>query len=491
MLRDRCLSAHKAANAPPLDADVKIVPRIIELAEEQLSVIVGTVVKNLARPPLADPGNGRGYHAPATDLGDNVAPGESFRTYCTEEDVLFLEDESGRVELKMPLCKGEDGADIGDGDGTDGGRGLGLVTGVVIAVVGDIRNGVMHVENIHFPKFCNGGGDDIDDDAAMEDEGLAEDDCILLLSGLHCGGPDEDIAGKGSSNSFRREMLLDYLTGHLSDAPNPLSNAPSRPSNIGRVLIAGGGCARSTLSDNKQPYGDWSAPSSNKNRTNASSPDTLSVQELDLFLSELCAAGVPVDYIPGAHDPTNANWPQRPVHGCLLPRAERFGDLLVRGTNPYGARIGGRVVLGSDGRNVVDLRRYMAKRVYGGEDGVVEEGKGLVAVSALEALHKSLTFHHIAPTTPDSLPSFPFEKVDPFVMERIPHVYFVGNCDKFETKLIKHGNGGGETRLICIPSFTPTGQAVLLNLKTLDCSLLEFDDVVVEDGIGNDEKMEE
>ena len=31
-----------------------------------------------------------------------------------------------------------------------------------------------------------------------------------------------------------------------------------------------------------------------------------------MFLGELCASGVPVNYIPGLHDPTNANWPQKP-----------------------------------------------------------------------------------------------------------------------------------------------------------------------------------
>jgi hypothetical protein len=39
---------------------------------------------------------------------------------------------------------------------------------------------------------------------------------------------------------------------------------------------------------------------------------TLPIRELDLFLGELCASGVPVNYIPGLHDPTNANWPQKP-----------------------------------------------------------------------------------------------------------------------------------------------------------------------------------
>ena len=111
------------------------------------------------------------------------------------------------------------------------------------------------------------------------------------------------------------------------------------------------------------------------------------------------------------------------------------------------------------------------------------------AVTALGALHSSLLCHHVAPTAPDTLPSFPFDEVDPFVMERTPEVYFVGNCDGFETELIRH-EGGGETRLVCVPSFVPTGQAVLLNLRTLGCELLEFDDEVIGVEEGEDGAME-
>jgi len=95
------------------------------------------------------------------------------------------------------------------------GAGLGLVTGVVLAVVGVMRNGVVSVETIHFP-----GG--VEDDTTMEDEEEedeeeSEDACVLLVSGLDCGGPDEDGDGSGSSNSLKRELLLDYLTGHSTD----------------------------------------------------------------------------------------------------------------------------------------------------------------------------------------------------------------------------------------------------------------------------------
>ena len=54
------------------------------------------------------------------------------------------------------------------------------------------------------------------------------------------------------------------------------------------------------------------------------------------------------------------------------------------------------------------------------------------------------------------------------MIEDLPHVYFVGNCDKFESKMMFERATGKFTRLICVPSFTETKTVVLLNLSNLD-----------------------
>lgn len=219
---------------------------------------------------------------------------------------------------------------------------------------------------------------------------------------------------------------------------------------------------------------------------------TLPIRELDLFLSEICSNGIPVDYIPGLYDPTNANWPQRPIHECLVPNANVFVNMLHRTTNPYEACIGDKVLLGSDGLNIIDLRCNLGQMKGDDSSSDNKEEEVVVAVNDVDALESSLKFSHLVPTGPDSVPTFPFDSSDPFVMEYTPHIYFCGNCDKFETRLIdvqvaKDSDDDGDSvglaqvRLICVPSFVKTGQVVVLNLKSLECNIVEIDDVVVDD----------
>jgi len=50
-------------------------------------------------------------------------------------------------------------------------------------------------------------------------------------------------------------------------------------------------------------------------------------------------------------------------------------DMLSRSPNPYEAKIGGKHFLGSDGLNITDLRRFIAKKVVkGNADEVDDEG---------------------------------------------------------------------------------------------------------------------
>lgn len=103
---------------------------------------------------------------------------------------------------------------------------------------------------------------------------------------------------------------------------------------------------------------------------------------------------------------------------------------------------------------------------------------------------RTLEWSHIAPTCPDTLctfarvascfcrsPSFshpgcyPFSDRDPFILQQTPHVYFVGNQPKFETRLIE-GEDGQRTRIILVPKFSRTGEVVLVNSATLECRVV-------------------
>jgi DNA polymerase delta subunit 2 len=316
----------------------------------------------------------------------------------------------------------------------------------------------------------------------------------MFLSGLYCGAPDNSPTG--TSLLLLREMLLSYLLGDVD---------PDVASKICRVIIAGGGCAkppRPGSFEGSSPYGSWntSAPkvAGGKERASAlkisaMNAVALPVRELDLFLSELCAVGLPVDFIPGLHDPTNAHWPQAGLHACLLPTATRYVDMFHSCPNPYEAIIGDKLVLGSDGGNIADLRKFLASSSKLSDANMEDLSRPLHPTSEIDTLHSSLLFSHMAPTGPDSLPMYPANELDPFVMENTPHIYFAGNCDHFESRQVHRICDDGRetnTRLLCIPSFAETGQAVLVDLSTMDCKVLQFDDICNSQH-GDEKKMDD
>lgn len=180
---------------------------------------------------------------------------------------------------------------------------------------------------------------------------------------------------------------------------------------------------------------------------------------MDGWIAQVCAAGIPVDLIPGNADPTTANWPQRPFHTSLLKYSGSFVDkaLLSKTPNPFACGLGPKFIVGTDGTNVKDLQKHMAS----------SEGM----YSPLEALKASFQWSHICPTGPSSVPTAPNGETDPMVIEQTPDIYFAGNCDKFDTEVVDE-----KTRLVCIPKFSETGEVVLVHLESLDCELVRFKD---------------
>lgn len=462
------------------DSETLIVDRIIELKEETKSFMVGTIIKVCPKKPKLNFDTNQLYHesglsylgTPYEDDDNNnmeTDPPLANTTFCNvANDTVLLEDESGRIELSF---------------GSNGKMSqkwkLDLATGTIMGVKGIIHpnSSFFDVEDIYYPTLAP--------HRTITNPEVDEDACVLLMSGLDCGGHDN--SKRNSSTSLKRELIIDYITGYINNTTSE---------SIARVIIAGGGCAKPAKPENA--VNSWissSMSTSKKNQDVQQSKNmlqqqmkemTLPIRELDLFLSEICSCGVPVDYIPGLYDPTNANWPQRPIHECLVPNANVFTNMLCRTPNPYEASIGDKVFIGSDGLNIFDLRCNLGRMNDNSDDP-----DDVVAVTTVDALQSSLKFNHLVPTGPDTVPTFPFDKSDPFIIEHSPHVYFCGNCEAFETKLIdvdvssESGAdcGVSQVRLICVPSFAKTGQVVLLKLKSMECSIIEFDDIVTESNL--------
>ncbi|WCJ34011.1 DNA polymerase delta small subunit [Euphorbia peplus] len=256
-----------------------------------------------------------------------------------------------------------------------------------------------------------------------------EDKYVVFVSGLSVGSK--------ASNPLQFQLLVDHITGHLGD-----EKEQGIAAEIVHVVIAG-----NSVEIPRGPLNGGTLGS--KEQSRLSEP----VKELDMFLSQI-AAGVSLDIMPGEHDPANFALPQQPLHRCLFAGSAVYNTFRSC-TNPHCFELDNIRFLGTSGQNIDDLDKYSE------------------AKDRLEFMKRTLKWRHLAPTAPNTLGCYPFTDKDPFLIESCPHVYFVGNQDKYGTLLL-NGPEGQRVRLICIPKFAETGVAVVLNMRNLECHTLSF-----------------
>jgi DNA polymerase delta subunit 2 len=247
---------------------------------------------------------------------------------------------------------------------------------------------------------------------------------------LNLGG-----VGSGAGDPLAAQMFTDWLSGLLgSPADQRLA------SRVVRCIVAGNAVA--ALPPPAGALGPREA-----------SRLTGPLRCADSLLAQLASA-LPVDLMPGPHDPSNAALPQQPLHPCLLPEAVRFEQALSRATNPHECVLAGARVLGTSGQNVDDLFRCTS------------------AESRLDVACDTLAWGHLAPSAPDTLSCHPFMDRDPFLVGETPHVYFAGNQPTFASRLVHRG--GTATRVVLVPTFASTGTLVLVELHTLAVHTISF-----------------
>ncbi|KAK7259527.1 hypothetical protein RIF29_25136 [Crotalaria pallida] len=256
-----------------------------------------------------------------------------------------------------------------------------------------------------------------------------EDKYVVLVSGLSIGS--------SNSNPLQLQLLIDHITGHLGDVTEQ-----SIASQIVHVVVAGNSVEIPTGLLNGQNL-------ASKDLSRIAEP----IKELDIMLNQI-VAGLPLDIMPGPNDPSNFALPQQPLHRCLFPGSSAYNTFRSC-TNPHCFELDNIRFLGTSGQNIDDLQKYSE------------------AKDKLEFMERTLRWRHLAPTTPNTLGCYPFTDRDPFFIESCPQVYFIGNQDKYETRIIK-GSEGQLVRLICVPKFNETGVAVMLNLRDLECHPLSF-----------------
>ncbi|GAA6064270.1 hypothetical protein JCM10212_001654 [Sporobolomyces blumeae] len=337
------------------------------------------------------------------------------RKYHSVSDEIMLEDESGRVRL------------IGQKIADQGGK---FVTGTIIACLGaETSTGDFEVF-----EFLYAG---LPPQAPRPSEG--EGEWVAIASGLEMGNSTQ-------VSDLRSELLVEWLSGEAGGEEDE-----EEATRVSRLILAGNSLAQPDLTfddTKKKRYGYDSSLYTSK-----------PTETLDQFLSQLCPS-MPVDLMPGETDPTAPTMPQQPLHAAMLPGAREWENFEGR-TNPWWCDLGGTTFLGTSGQTVDDVFKYLES-----ED-------------RLEIAHHTLEWSHIAPTCPDTLWCYPFTDRDPFILDRTPHVYFIGNQPEFATKLVEEhaeeDGGKKQVRIIMVPRFCETGQVVLVNTKSLEVKVVQFD----------------
>jgi DNA polymerase delta subunit 2 len=384
--------------------------KTLDAEPDSEALIVGTVYNEMKnKPNIMD-------EFTRDVLEERPAADESDATkYCGDDDVLLLEDDSGRLALRMP----------------EGLSSRVLITGVVVAVRGKLNEtGELLVEDICLPG--------LPPQRALNPTRLG-DRYVALVSGLHIGHSTQSM--------LPLQLLIEHLTGQLGcDEDHRLQ------ANIVRLIIAGNAACAPT--SGSSDGGGWQASDVLKKMAQSEQKALAdNVRTLDQFLTA-ASASMPVDVMPGSDDPSSFLLPQQPLHPCMLPHASQLSTLNLC-TNPYCCDIDGVRFLGSSGQPLDDMQRY------------------LPSDDRLGTLAASLEFQHLAPTAPDTLGCYPFETNDPFIVRECPHVYFAGNQPRFGTTEVC-GAAGQRVRTILVPDFGIDQTCVLVNLDSLECRPISF-----------------
>lgn len=186
---------------------------------------------------------------------------------------------------------------------------------------------------------------------------------VVFISGLDLANTD--------NVALSLDLFSQWLYSNVEMSENEIN-----PLSVVRVVIVGNSIRASPPKQQKNM-------SSLTLRTFDTKDMLSSLKLLDDFVSNMSKT-VDVDLMPGEFDPSNHMLPQQPFHHCMFPKSAT--NRCFNGVpNPYQFEIEGRLILGTSGQNVDDIRKYTTT-----EDPI-------------ECLKNSLKWSHIAPTCPDTV----------------------------------------------------------------------------------------
>ncbi|XP_015789064.1 DNA polymerase delta subunit 2 [Tetranychus urticae] len=345
---------------------------------------------------------------------NQIVPQSTADCYIDDTDYLILQDETENVRLSGNISIHSH------------------VTGIVVGLKGCVNpdGNDFIVEEICYPSLPS---------PYVEKLPPIETKYILLLSGLGFSKNPSSQLCKAT------DLLKSFITGFLRPEDAEKSQK------ISRVIIAGnliGEKVRAEELAKDEAHG--------KPWLKQSKPFFVDIMEkVDSFLVEF-ARTIGVEIMPGHTDPTCQPLPQQPMSPCIIPKSSTL-DSIHCVSNPYCGAYDSRLFIGSSGQNIDDIRRFSN------------------LTDPIEIMEKTVIWSHLAPTVPDTLPGLnvkPDNPEDPFILTRLPDVYFVGNQKEFSTSFKEMGNR--HIRFISIPKFETTFTGVLLNLADLTCEKISF-----------------
>lgn len=370
-------------------------------------------------------------------------------------DKVMLEDESGRLRLiGIPLQ-----TEL-------------LVTGCIIAVMGtENANGDFEVIDIKIPDLPQqpsrgtiGAKSKMQKTENSQNE-VIEGAKVAIVSGLAITGD--------SGDTLALDLLMEYLLGESTS-----SDMQANAARISRLIIAGNSLAEASpllaRDENVSAIGSKKTAITKKYGYDSSAYNPAPTAHLDQFLSTLLPS-LPVTLLAGATDPANVSLPQQPLHPALFPSSRAYATVptttisktttpqydshpLHLATNPAYFSLSGHLFLGTGGQTINDIARYVDPS------------------DSLELMEHTLRWRLLAPTAPDTLWCYPYQNEEPFVLQDgwCPHLYFVGNQDKFATSIVE-GPEGQRVRCVAVPKFAETHELVLVDLATLEVEIVKFE----------------
>lgn len=393
-----------------------LVRRVLEVVKSQLCYVVGTVYMDMPLKPNV-----------LEDLAQDhsIPPPPPPPKYCSPEDSVLLEDESGRLKLV--------------GDRVKAAR---LVTGVVVGALGvETPNGEFEVVDLCYP----GLPPQSEDEDMMVLDGA--DEWIAVVSGLSIGSP--------SLPDVSLQMLVEYLTGEEGGIEDQASAA-----RISRLVIAGNSLAPVVIPVKGEPTAEGDEKKS-RSKYNYDTT-TFSPHPTQTLAGHLYDIGrvMPIHILPGETDPSGTILPQQPFPRAMLGPVASLPSFRCE-TNPTYMRIGSskgvtRTMLVNSGQPLNDMFKYLP----------------CPPSTRLSILASTLSWRHMAPTAPDTLWCHPYFGADPFIMRETPDLYIVGGQKKFGTKLVTEE--GRRCRLVLVPEFVRTGTVVLVNVQSLEVKTVRF-----------------